>query len=450
MSYFQSYKCGLFVLFLFAIQATTASPTTLYVSPTGNSSLCDQTEPCSLSEAINLISSDDGGTIEMLDGHYLNQSVHLDVIPKILTLSASNSTDVYWISSVLNFTSDNNNVSLTTIGINFQDFDYNVQLGSSNGIYFSRCKWTQSNVNIVVDNLYDQIQWNNVETVHNSMVIMNVTFQPENCCDPWIAIAIDNSLFLDNTQLTITSLFHINNAIFSHNYNGLLMNMPNALQWKSIISDSQYSFNSPITVSGSNFLEIQNTLFQGNNGGTILINGGMLEIDNCTFLNNKCLASSSLLDSTTNCFGGAIFGNSASIFVSNSRFNDNCANIGGAIAIVNSSILVIESSTFANNVATVVGAVFNIQQSQIFQLSWSTINSSTCQTECCGSIVTDSETWIQDSIFYNNAKPVISSTVNRNNVQSTPTFVYQGNRGFETDDFIINSDGSYLVQHCIT
>lgn len=69
---------------------------------------------------------------------------------------------------------------------------------------------------------------------------------------------------------------------------------------------------------------------------------GVLEADGCTFANNRV---------ESNCYGGAIFMNSASskATITNSTFTNNYArNVGGAM-FLNSHTITLRGNTFAGN-----------------------------------------------------------------------------------------------------
>ena len=81
---------------------------------------------------------------------------------------------------------------------------------------------------------------------------------------------------------------------------------------------------------------------------------GVLEADGCTFANNRV---------ESNCYGGAIFMNSASskATITNSTFTNNYArNVGGAM-FLNSHTITLRGNTFAGNSTSDRGGAIYMQ-----------------------------------------------------------------------------------------
>ena len=112
----------------------------------------------------------------------------------------------------------------------------------------------------------------------------------------------------------------------------------------------------------SYLLSVKNSKFEGNNatfGGAIFVESSKLEVDNCTFENNKGLGVGS--SGTSNTQGGAIvvFPDGANAKITDSTFTANSANTGGAVSLAGvDSDSIIENCTFTDNTANDGGAVY--------------------------------------------------------------------------------------------
>ena len=109
----------------------------------------------------------------------------------------------------------------------------------------------------------------------------------------------------------------------------------------------------------SYLLSIKNSKFEGNNatfGGAIFVESSKLEVDNCTFENNKGLGVGS--SGTSNTQGGAIIVHPAqsSVSITDSTFIGNSANVGAAVSLSRvDGDSIIENCTFTDNTASSEG-----------------------------------------------------------------------------------------------
>ena len=109
-------------------------------------------------------------------------------------------------------------------------------------------------------------------------------------------------------------------------------------------------------------LTVKNTKFEGNNatfGGAIFVESSNLEVDNCTFENNKGVGVGS--SGTSNTQGGAIvvFPDDAQATIVDSTFINNSARCGGAVSFAGvDSDSLIDNCTFIDNIADDGGAFY--------------------------------------------------------------------------------------------
>ena len=109
----------------------------------------------------------------------------------------------------------------------------------------------------------------------------------------------------------------------------------------------------------SYLLSVKNSKFEGNNatfGGAIFVESSKLEVDNCTFENNKGLGVGS--SGTSNTQGGAIIVHPAqsSVSITDSTFTGNSANVGAAVSLSRvDGDSIIENCTFTDNTASSEG-----------------------------------------------------------------------------------------------
>ncbi len=141
--------------------------------------------------------------------------------------------------------------------------------------------------------------------------------------------AIENDGNLDIENSTITNNFANNGGAIENDGNLYLNNSTFLSNSASYISGWSWDWND---------LSDDNPIFSGM-GGAILDNGD-LTIKNSDF------------DTNTAVYGGAIYNNDTSLFISGSTFTYNFANNGGAIE--NDGTLVLNNSTFLSNSASYI------------------------------------------------------------------------------------------------
>lgn len=161
-----------------------------------------------------------------------------------------------------------------------------------------------------------------------------------------------------------------------------------------------------ITESGSLSLEnislqngkISNSDGTPRSGGAILVQGGILEVSNCVFLNNQSSLGGAIAlsqsdpstvtvretffsnNQSTATFsgGGAILNSSGELTIIDSEFVDNNSlAIGGALALQSNSTTDIRNTLFADNVATDYAGAIGIGSNAVLSILDSTISNNT-------------------------------------------------------------------------
>ena len=168
-----------------------------------------------------------------------------------------------------------------------------------------------------------------------SMEFNNVNFIGEDCQDTKLTSQFDVNIYGESSIHDLTIItplmfsygnFVIENSIFKDNIVRIVDGI-----------DEYATLEGAIYATGSN-LNIRNSTFENNSancGGAVNVNGGILVIDNCTFLNNSAVNH-----------GGAVLCENGNVTITNSRFGDNYAlgDVGGAVCVIGSNLTFSDSN----------------------------------------------------------------------------------------------------------
>ena len=187
-------------------------------------------------------------------------------------------------------------------------------------------------------------------------------------------------------------------------------------------------------------LTVKNTKFEGNNatfGGAIFVESSNLEVDNCTFENNKGVGVGS--SGTSNTQGGAIvvFPSGAQATITDSKFISNVARVGGAVSFAGvdgdslidnctfvdnladdggafyfwsgSATITVTDSDFINNAAAYGGAIENEGDSDLIVDNCTFVEN--YATTSGGAIISAANTSVSNSVFENNEAPSSTNAI---------------------------------------
>ena len=328
----------------------------------------------SLIDLANIISNADEGDTIVLDGDYayieefdssiingivIDKNIVID--GKGATISGSNVARLFNVTSGAKFTLSNvtlRDAKADKGGAVYVDdnalFDaYNVNFINNTAVYKGGAIYSEG-VTVVVGCVFDSNDItfraanddNGGAAIFNyngglSIIASNIT---NNLKDIVIRNGNDGDLLVGVVATSGETL--ITNSYFANNTGS----------WGGAISSLGYLNSEAYTVT------VTDSRFEGNNatfGGAIFVESSKLDVDNCTFENNKGVGVGST--GTSNTQGGAIIiqGANSALKMTDSTFIANSANLGGAVSLPNvGADSIIGNCTFKDNTAADGGAVY--------------------------------------------------------------------------------------------
>src|SRR3990167_11104501 len=251
------------VLLILVLLLSVAKSSVLYVSPSGNSSVCSETSPCSIAQSFQNASS--GSTIYLMDGYYLINSP-LNVTTPNLLVSALSSPESVTISST-NLTAPIftiNQINVTFSSLSFTNIDTGLfSFSESNGIIQNCNIISSSGTCINADSCNRLIEFSANGSIINSNFVN---------CSSNIALDVSNSL--------------ASGALIFFETDGEIIN--------ATFTNTQISFVSPCNAP----------IY-----GSLIYFGGSGHMSLCSFLNSSAILS--------NCSSTQYSGELSFIFASN-------------------------------------------------------------------------------------------------------------------------------------
>lgn len=182
------------------------------------------------------------------------------------------------------------------------------------------------------------------------------------------------------------------------------------------------------------------SMYNNSSSGGAIYNTGLMNIDNCKFINNT-------LDAIT--FGGAAIYNSNNLTITDSTFENNTSSDGSAIYCLNSKNTLIQNCLFKNNTAN-SSTIYNLNSNISVENSIFESNNGEYpigyllekgQMDLLNCQITNHSS--NKGLIYNNGRIIIkNSSISENNVNKS--LFYNNNQLYINDSDINHNNGSVV------
>ncbi|PWB84708.1 Ig-like domain repeat protein [Methanobrevibacter thaueri] len=406
-----------------------------------------------LTDLANLVEAANSGDTIVLDGDYTYNpefdSAIVDgiVINKVLTIDGNGSTiSGNGQARIFNVTSDKFTLNNATLRDAKAEKGAAVYVGATGNLFAGTVNFINNTATYRGGAIYSE----GLVDVNNCVFDSNdITFRTANADNGGAAIYnLKGTLVINNTNITN----NLKDIVIRDGNNGDLLDGVVVTSGETYIKDSYFANNTGSyggAISSLGYmntepysLTVVNTKFEGNNatfGGAIFVESSKLNVENCTFENNKGVGVGS--SGTSNTQGGAIVvhpsGSSATI--TDSTFIANSANLGGAVSLPGvDAASIIDNCTFINNTASSDGgAVYFWTNAATVTVSDSDFIGNTApyggavENEGYGDLVVDGCTFVENTaslkggaIISSGSASVTNSVFNDNEAQADTNAIY--------------------------